>query len=319
MARSKKIHPKTLEFEGRQRTISEIAKIKGVTDNALRHYVQRKGSLEGFDERAKYGRRMDFHGELLTFNEIAARLGVKVQAARDFYRRHGNFDGCGDPTMLSRKGKPLKHLEDYYNTLDDSIPFDRILKECGYRSVAQFCNDNGFNKTLVCRWRRGLPVENTRTIYSHGRWQPCDVLDEMLIGGRAAFSYNLHRLLEATGRLEWELFPSIFTEDFYRRTLKRDITESPYAADCGSVVMGKDAASWIAKVLRTIPRNTRTAIVKSFGLDGCGCRTLVEIGQELHITRERARQLICKALHLLRSPSRLKLLKEVYGEKDVAA
>ena len=52
-------------------------------------------------------------------------------------------------------------------------------------------------------------------------------------------------------------------------------------------------------------------LIKRFGLDGQGPRTLQEIGQEYHITRERVRQIEAKALRKLRHPSKSKKLKHL--------
>lgn len=52
-------------------------------------------------------------------------------------------------------------------------------------------------------------------------------------------------------------------------------------------------------------------LIKRFGLDGQGTRTLQELGNEYNITRERVRQIEAKALRKLRHPSRSKKLKHL--------
>ena len=54
---------------------------------------------------------------------------------------------------------------------------------------------------------------------------------------------------------------------------------------------------------------TRTVIIKRFGLDGQGTKTLEELGKEFGVTRERIRQIEKRALKKLRFPGRSKKLK----------
>ena len=53
-----------------------------------------------------------------------------------------------------------------------------------------------------------------------------------------------------------------------------------------------------------------------FGLDDGRPRTLEEIGQGLHVTRERVRQIETRALQKLRSPANAEVLKE-YMESEL--
>ena len=47
-----------------------------------------------------------------------------------------------------------------------------------------------------------------------------------------------------------------------------------------------------------------------FGLEDGRPRTLEELGQEFHVTRERVRQIEAKALRKLRHPSRARRLRD---------
>lgn len=63
-------------------------------------------------------------------------------------------------------------------------------------------------------------------------------------------------------------------------------------------------------VLSTLMPREEQVIIKRFGLDGMGPRTLEMIGQEMGVTRERVRQIEMKALRKLRHPSRGRKLRE---------
>lgn len=63
------------------------------------------------------------------------------------------------------------------------------------------------------------------------------------------------------------------------------------------------------KLLDNLSPRERTIIIKRYGFDGNGCKTLDELGKEFNVTRERIRQIEAKALIKLR-----KLMKEKYND-----
>ena len=67
---------------------------------------------------------------------------------------------------------------------------------------------------------------------------------------------------------------------------------------------------YIDDVLSTLADRERKVIVLRFGLVDGHPRTLEEVGREFGVTRERIRQIECKALIKLRNPSRGKALSE---------
>jgi RNA polymerase primary sigma factor len=77
-----------------------------------------------------------------------------------------------------------------------------------------------------------------------------------------------------------------------------------------------DAAAFILlreqleEVLQTLTDREQRVLKLRFGLDDGRARTLEEVGQEFHVTRERIRQIEAKALRKLRHPSRSKKLKD---------
>lgn len=59
----------------------------------------------------------------------------------------------------------------------------------------------------------------------------------------------------------------------------------------------------IGKLLAILDERERRIIALRFGLDGGEPRTLVEVGQYLHLTPERIRQIEVRAMSKLRHPS----------------
>ena len=67
----------------------------------------------------------------------------------------------------------------------------------------------------------------------------------------------------------------------------------------------------ISDVLHTLTDREREVIEMRFGLKDGDCKTLEEVGDHFHVTRERIRQIEAKALRKLRHPSRSKRLKDL--------
>ena len=78
-------------------------------------------------------------------------------------------------------------------------------------------------------------------------------------------------------------------------------------------IMQKALASALNEVLTTIKPREEKILRLRFGIDDGRPRTLEEIGQELHVTRERIRQIEEKALRKLRHPTRSKKLKDFFN------
>jgi len=84
----------------------------------------------------------------------------------------------------------------------------------------------------------------------------------------------------------------------------------------GEAVAPADAASHrllkehLAVVLSTLPEREKRVLGLRFGLEDGRSRTLEEVGREFQVTRERIRQIECKALRKLRHPSRSKQLRD---------
>jgi len=85
--------------------------------------------------------------------------------------------------------------------------------------------------------------------------------------------------------------------------------ESPNAA-----VNKMDLKNQILKTLDSLDKREKEVIIKRFGLKNDLPETLEEIGQEMHLSRERIRQIEAKALRKLRNPIRSRQLKEYIAE-----
>jgi len=73
---------------------------------------------------------------------------------------------------------------------------------------------------------------------------------------------------------------------------------SPFDAAAASLLSGE-----VAKMLGTLDEREREILRLRFGLDHGEPRTLEEVGQRFHLTRERIRQIEAKAMSKLRHPS----------------
>lgn len=66
----------------------------------------------------------------------------------------------------------------------------------------------------------------------------------------------------------------------------------------------------LRKMLKTLPERTQDIISMRFGFDGLDRHTLEEIAQKYNLTRERVRQVLTRALRMLRHPTRSKEILE---------
>ena len=73
------------------------------------------------------------------------------------------------------------------------------------------------------------------------------------------------------------------------------------------------ATSELERLVDELPGRGGRVLTLRFGLGDGRPRTLEEVGRELGVTRERARQLEAEALRALRHPSRAGRLRELQG------
>ena len=91
-----------------------------------------------------------------------------------------------------------------------------------------------------------------------------------------------------------------------------DFIEDASIPSPDSQIMDESLQSIIFSLLEELRPRERDIIIKRFGLDGKGRRTLETIGKDHDVTRERIRQIEKKALTRLQQPSRSNQLKEYY-------
>ena len=83
--------------------------------------------------------------------------------------------------------------------------------------------------------------------------------------------------------------------------------DAPAPAEVASFMLLKEQ---LEEVLDTLTAREEKVLRLRFGLDDGRARTLVEVGQNFGVTRERIRQIEAKALRKLRHPSRSRKLKD---------
>ena len=87
-----------------------------------------------------------------------------------------------------------------------------------------------------------------------------------------------------------------------------DFIEDKGQASPADVAIEMDLAQNIQELLATLTPREEKVVRMRFGIGNGIDRTLEQVGQEFHVTRERIRQIEAKALSKLRHPSRLKRL-----------
>jgi RNA polymerase primary sigma factor len=95
-----------------------------------------------------------------------------------------------------------------------------------------------------------------------------------------------------------------------------DVIEDPSGVSPAESMISIDLKRQTAHVLRTLNEREETVIRMRFGLEDGTERTLEEVGEKFHVTRERIRQIEAKALRKLRQPSRSRRLKTFMGRKE---
>lgn len=203
---------------------------------------------------------------------------------------------------MPHKTPPPPWLVRYYHTFNESQPLDRCLVRAGYRSMKDFCEKHGVSSSQMSRWRNGK--SNTSMDLS--------LEDEMVL--KTGLATSLQKLMSATGCLEWELFPEVFTADFYDGVYRGMAREVGYPTQFLPDIEGREIRRVVRNVLRTLPVRHRKIVELAFGLakDNYGGEpTYEDIGRRFGLSREGVRQIICKGIRELRSPSRMKALIEV--------
>ena len=99
-------------------------------------------------------------------------------------------------------------------------------------------------------------------------------------------------------------------EDAHIEDFVQDDTAGIPADEAGRQMLHRELVS----VLSSLTDREQRVLSLRFGLEDGRPRTLEELGQEFHVTRERVRQIEAKALRKLRHPSRAKRLRDYLEE-----
>ena len=89
----------------------------------------------------------------------------------------------------------------------------------------------------------------------------------------------------------------------YAETIADEQAETPYQK-----LESEAVRTMVGKMIETLNRQEQAVVCSHFGLNGHESRSLGEIGKELRITYERARQIQCAAL--VKLPRRIKKLEQ---------
>ena len=140
-----------------------------------------------------------------------------------------------------------------------------------------------------------------------------------LVGALDEAGFIRHDLYPRTWRV-WTLYIIILCPFSSYRTTREDLANF---IDCKTFAFSKEYETMpavndeefkqVMTVLDSLEERERTVLVLYYGLD-CGMpRTLEEIGREFSLSRERIRQIECKALRKMRNPFRIRELPELFG------
>ena len=113
--------------------------------------------------------------------------------------------------------------------------------------------------------------------------------------------------------MEYDLFPNVFNEDFYRRQLDTRGVKPQPKAEYHPTVELRDGKRMLEFVLTTLSAKQRDVIRRYFNINRRGGQNLAQIGRDYGLQREWIRQVFLRALRRLRHPKRLKMLNEAYG------
>ena len=102
--------------------------------------------------------------------------------------------------------------------------------------------------------------------------------------------------------------PFVSGEDNSLLDVLENMEETPDSALIAESLRGQ-----IERALATLTEKERDVIVHYFGLSGTQAKSLEDIADQFHLTRERVRQIKEKALRRLRNTSRSKSLKLFLG------
>jgi len=137
-----------------------------------------------------------------------------------------------------------------------------------------------------------------------GRWP-----NEQEISERMDIPYDKVRMLAAISRDPVPLETPVGNDG---ESTLADLIQDTWAVSPAETVTHGKLCHGTSNILKTLSPREETVIRLRFGI-GCDREhTLEEIGEALDVTRERIRQIEAKALRELRSPERIRSLRELF-------
>ena len=183
----------------------------------------------------------------------------------------------------------------------------KAIHKAGYKSVSQFCEQNGMAKTALT----SLISLRTPPLMSNGE-----------------FRTSAKFLMETLCALPTELWTTEqLTMELKRNTSTKEVDLNAVVAALGmnsdealqlidesspiKDLEDKEMSGVIADVLNTLNAQEQKVLRMRFGI-GCKEHTLEEIGVKFDVTKERIRQIEAKALRKMKKPDRACLLRGAY-------
>lgn len=175
-----------------------------------------------------------------------------------------------------------------------TVLFRSAMRRLGVQTVAELSRRSGVSGSCMGEILNSKKSTRTRT----GKWRKTTLLMCASVGCEPSelFPDDLDREIPAG-------FVSAFVE---QAQLRDDLASQP---DPRSVYEAFETEKAISHVLQTLTDREREALTLRFGLSDGHPRTLEKVGSSLNVSRERARQIIAKAIRKSHHPDNLAKLK----------
>lgn len=263
-------------------------------------------------------------------SEIGKIPLLTPEEEKDLFNRYKNGEDVREKIINSNLKLVVKVAKGYNNS---SVQFIDLIQEGNMglmKAIEKFDVDRGYKFSTYAMW--WIRQSMGRYIADHSRVIRVPVHANEKINRVKRFEYeykvnngkapSIKELAELTGYTE-EQVKNIKITDLTPTSLETPVGEGEHGVESiledfipDETYSVEEAALNITlresllEVLNELPERERLVIALRFGIYDGRERTLEEIGQIYHVTRERIRQIEAKTLRMLRHPSRAKKLKE---------